>query len=189
MRPAVKELVVDASVVINLLGSGSPRELIEAIGQRLILPMRTRDEVLYDPSGRGNAAPALQALADAGLIDFVELSEVAREIFWSLIRELGDGEAAAIACAVSAGIALAVDDKKARRIAGDLNPRPQLVYSVELFFIDEVRDALPEHRIAELLYSALREARMRVPSEYRARVVQLIGEARASECTSLGFWR
>jgi predicted nucleic acid-binding protein len=44
--------------------------------------------------------------------------------FVAFARELGDGEAATLAVAESRGMAVATDDRKARRVVTTLNPQP-----------------------------------------------------------------
>jgi hypothetical protein len=72
---------------------------------------------------------------------------------------LGDGESAAIAVAHDQQLAVALDDQKARRIAGERFPQLRLVSSVKVFALAEVAAELGND-LPNAVYSALINARM-----------------------------
>jgi hypothetical protein len=63
-----------------------------------------------------------------------------------------------------------------------------------MFTLDLMEMAIASAKLADgdrstIIFSALRHARMRVPVERRAEIVQLIGKERARDCSSLGPMR
>jgi hypothetical protein len=97
--------------------------------------------------------------------------------------DLGDGESAAIALADHLDAAIALDDGKARRIAQHQFPHIRMLSSVALFSTPDVAAALGL-KLADVVFSALMNSRMRVLPEDEAWVLALLGE-RAALCPSL----
>lgn len=113
-------LVLDASVLFNLLGTGRPKEILQAIGATCWVEQRTAAEVRRMPGQRAEGAP-LQPLLEHGCLKLCRMSEQAYETYLSLVSgpatdTLDDGESAAIAIAVDGLGSVVLDDKKARRI-------------------------------------------------------------------------
>lgn len=113
-------LVLDASVLFNLLGTGRPEEILQAIGVTCWVEQRTAAEVRRTPGQRTEGAP-LQPLFDNGCLKLCRMSDHAYETYISLVSGLStdtldDGESAAIAIAVDGFGSVVLDDKKARRI-------------------------------------------------------------------------
>src|ERR1700752_2831367 len=77
-------LVVDASVAINLLGSGSPAELLRALQRPLVMEETARDEGCRNPADGRPAREALDKLVDTGLLAYARLSEEAYIVFTEL---------------------------------------------------------------------------------------------------------
>jgi predicted nucleic acid-binding protein len=180
--------VLDASVVINLLGSGVADRVLTALDGRRVVPDVTSGEVLRHPltsSGRGDH---LEPYIRAGLVERVELLPTALATFMRLVGaespdDLGDGESAAIALAQELGLSIALDDTKARRIVREQFSLLQMVTTVELFALPSVAAALGAD-LADAVFSALVNARMRVTIENEPWVLLLLGD-RASSCASL----
>jgi hypothetical protein len=74
----------------------------------------------------------LEPLVTDGDLRRIEMGtdELAR--FVALARELDDGEAATLAVAESRGLAVATDDRKARRILTTLNPPPAITSTLAI---------------------------------------------------------
>ncbi|WP_229514193.1 hypothetical protein [Paraburkholderia terrae] len=111
---------MDASVLFNLLGTGKPKEVLQAIGVTCWVEQRTAAEVRRMPGQRTEGAP-LQPLFDDGCLKLCRMSDQAYEIYISLVSglptdTLDDGESAAIAIAADGFGSVVLDDKKARRI-------------------------------------------------------------------------
>src|SRR5207253_3083927 len=97
---------------------------------------------------------------------------------------LDDGEAATIAyAAVNGGTAL-LDERKAIRIANERFPTLRLGSTVDLFADPTVEQALGHANLADALFNALRNGRMRVLPQHLA-WVGMIGPERAALCASL----
>lgn len=181
-------VVLDASVVINILGCGAAARVLRAIPGRHVIPDITSREILRDPLAPSSPEDPLDALIAAALIERVQITAATMETFLDLVGaeppdDLGDGEAAAIALARELGLPLALDDTKARRIVREQFPGTSMLTSVDLFALPTVAAALGDE-LADTVFSALIHARMRVLPENDAWVRTLLGE-RADQCPSL----
>ena len=76
---------------------------------------------------------------------------------------LGDGEAAAIALAVSRGLDLIIDDRKARRVVSEQFKQLRAYWTVDLIQAASVVTALGRPMVDECFAKALRFGRMYVP--------------------------
>jgi len=184
-------LVLDASVVINLLGSGQPARLLRAIARPAVVVDIAKGEIKRDPSTRKSAATVLDALESQGLLKCVSLSDAGFEAFLALVGAvppdgLGDGEAATIAYAEEVQGAILIDERKALRIASARStPRPVLS-TLDLFSSRLSEEGIPTSELADLVFASLCNARMRVPRQFRPWVTGLIGAQRAAQCSTLG---
>jgi predicted nucleic acid-binding protein len=183
-------LVLDTSVVINLIATGCGDEILRALRS----PVLVVDVVAYELEGgrsKGRRdAERLTELVDAGLISIAALGEPGLLHFENLVvgagpETLDDGEAATIAFAIETGARAFVDERKAIRLCGTRFPRVSLGCTVDLFAHQSVRGALGKAKLADAVHLALRDARMRVLPQHIDWVVKLIGDARASECPCL----
>lgn len=180
--------VLDASVLINLLGCGATDRVLRAIPGRRIVADVTWREILRHPLDPEGAGDPLDPLAEAGLIERVALRAATLETFLELVGAeppdgLGDGEAAAIALVKELSLSVALDDNKARRVARERFPELEVRSSVDLLAAPPVVAALGGE-LADAAFSALVHARMRVLPENEAWVLRLLGE-RAAACPSL----
>jgi hypothetical protein len=191
LSEAHQTLVLDASVVINLLGSAQPERVLGVFARRPVLVVDiARDEVKRDPSNNKPATPTLMALESAELIKCVTLSEPAYGTFLDLVGapapdDLGDGEAATIAHAEEIKGTIVLDERKAQRIAlARAAPRPVLS-TLDLLSSTEIAEILPRVELADIVFASLRNARMRVPDLFRPWTIALIGTQRAAQCSAL----
>ena len=99
---------------------------------------------------------------------------------------LGDGEAATIAHALTSGASAVIDEKKATRIGAAKFPQLRLLSTLDLLSAPALAEALGGAALADALFSALIDARMGVPSQFRGWIVDVIGKERAAKCPSLG---
>jgi hypothetical protein len=186
-------LVFDASVTINFLGTGIAGKCIGLLDRHVIMADRTFAEIHRHPiKGRDHVAE-LDALVRNGQLQIETLSGTAKDLFFELIGDdltggLDDGEAAAIALAVSRGQStlIGVDDRKARAVLTARWPNQPQLYSLDLLTSELMVSGLPGDALADCVHSALQNARMRVPFSQRAAIVALIGVDRAKACPSLG---
>lgn len=180
--------VLDASVIINLLGSGIAERVLRSIPGRRIVVENTSREVVRHPLAPSSKADPVVPLVRAGLLEQVTLTAESLATFMGLVgaespNDLGDGESAAIAVAQHLQLGVSLDDTKARRIVREQFPRLRLVSSVDLFALSEVAAELGGD-LVDAVFSALIHARMRVLPENEAWVLLLLGD-RAAECPSL----
>ena len=184
-------LALDASVVINLLGTGMAAKIIGALGRKCVVERNAWREVIRDPLTGRSAAEPLGALRDCDLLERQEMHGDATAVFLDLSlaqppEGLGDGEAATLAHAVTSGASAVIDERKAIRIGAAKFPELRLLSTLDLLNAGSVAEALGGASLADAVFSALIHARMRVPSEFREWVVDLIGRDRASRSPSLG---
>jgi hypothetical protein len=181
-------LVLDASVLINFLGSGCVETLLGALPARILMADRTFDEVVKDPSGRMPAPEDRRALIARGLIAVQGLDRVASELFLELVCKpdcLDDGEAAAVALAAVAGAVPVLDEKRARRVFRERYPGQPLASSAGLFRSLYENGRLPPEQVREALRQALQKARMSVVPEELEWTVRILGPELARACPSL----
>jgi predicted nucleic acid-binding protein len=143
--------------------------------------------------GRSRGRPdadILEELVAEKLIEIVNLDEAAEANFERLVigpaaETLDDGEAGTIAYAAGAGITAVIDERKAIRLCEKFFPKLQIVCTVDILFHAEVRRTLGDGFLADAVFRALKNGRMRVLPQHVKSVVDLIGAARAAECHSL----
>lgn len=182
-------LVLDASVVLNLLGTGQATRILEALRRKVLMDEHAIKEIIYDPFNGAPGEQAIAALATAGLIKRHRLTTPAYELFLELTGalppdDLGDGEAATIATADHAHAIPVIDERKARRIVSARTPTTTVLHTIDLLAYPAVVKAF-NHEVGDIVYGALRHARMRVPEDCRAWVLDAVGLERAKQCPSL----
>lgn len=182
-------LVLDASVLINILATGFARDILEALPEKCLVPERVAAEVRRDPRDRQNTSP-LGPYVDGELLTMVGLAGQPLVTFISLVsgpleEALDDGEASTLAIAHHGGYAAAIDENKARNLAGRHFPALRCVRTVDLLQRDEIVATLAKDRYVEAIASALEFGRMQVPPEQQAWVCHLVGEDSAGRFPSL----
>lgn len=182
-------VILDASAIINLNGSGLALEILTAVDHKFLVAEDVVQEIaLGIETGRPDAK-LLTNLIEAGAIQPVTLGTAGLELFEQItigesFQTLDDGEAATIALAAELNAAAVIDEKKGRRICFERAPAVSLIGSVEIFLHPDVQQALG-NRLANVVFSALSVARMQVLPEHQAWVVELLGVDRAGLCRSL----
>jgi hypothetical protein len=186
-------LVFDASVTINFLGTGIARECVQLLDRPVIMADRTFGEIYRHPIKGCNHVTELDNLVRTGHLLIEPLNNDAKELFYDLTggnlsSGLDDGEAAAIALAVSKGhtTIIGIDDRKARTLLAARWPRQRHLYSLDLLMSQRLVSGLSLPTLAAAIHSALKHARMRVPISQRASIIDLVGIERARECPSIG---
>jgi len=192
-RDEATAFVLDASVLINLLGSGAAERLLTALPGPVMVADLTFREVLRDPSGRIPPAGIRQTLAETGLVEVRSLDDTQALLYLELASapdpdRLDDGEAATVALAVGCGAVPVLDETKARRVYRSRFPGSLLESTAGLFRRLNDEDRLPPDDLRSALYQALRQARMHVVSEEREWVIRTLGPELARQCPSLR-WR
>jgi hypothetical protein len=129
----------------------------------------------------------LDILIAARLVERVAVEGAALTIYEALIdgtycETLDDGEAARIAVAAQYGAVAVLDERKAKRICGQHFPNVDQGCTAQ--WLVQIA-ALGTAVRAEAMINALRLGRTRVPPEFLAAVVALVGIEAASACPSL----
>jgi predicted nucleic acid-binding protein len=182
-------LVLDASVIINVLATGCAEQLLHALPHRCLIVATTSREVLRHPLDRKATGDPLKKLVDEGLLVRTTLPDAALGRFMEFVQartpdDLDDGEAASLATSEALACAVAMDERKGRRIARARFPDLVLHSSVDLFR-DPIVSAALGTKLSEAVYSALIHANMRVLDEHVQWVRELVGAERIANCPSM----
>ena len=114
-------VVFDASVLINLLASQQAEDIIRSLGVPAYICPVVLEETMYVRSEVAGEPPqevCMDKSLDAGALEEVDLNDDnEQELYIEYSMSLDDGEAMTIALAESRCLAVATDDKKARRLA------------------------------------------------------------------------
>lgn len=116
-RPVV---ILDACVLINILASGRPQEILSGGVYRFGIGAVVSKESMYLRSSNPSTPPEvvdLRRFLDAQSLTVHDLSGGHEQtLYVDYAAELDDGEAMTVALALSRGWTMATDDRKARRI-------------------------------------------------------------------------
>ena len=193
LHSAHERLVLDASVLINILGTGRSNIILQALNRIVMVDEIALREVTIDPFSGERSATVLSDLRQSGLIEVISMGNEAYEMFISLTGgdppdDLDDGEAATLAQAAFGNYVAVIDERKAVRVSGIQFPELELLNSLDLLTSQELLEQNGRDAIVDFVHLALRNARMRVPPSERPWIVNLLGDDRARECPSLGFY-
>jgi predicted nucleic acid-binding protein len=159
------EVVLDASVVINLLGTGVAKEILTAFEFKCTIDKLAAQEIVRHPRPDGDLKKELGLLAREDLIREVRLSDAEYKAFLELVGApspsgLGDGEAATLVQAVSLRAVAVIDERKAKRIAAARYPGLKIASTTDILFHRSVMSRLGENNVAAAITDARRHARM-----------------------------
>ena len=182
-------IVADASALINLVASGTARE----IAQTLPVPLRVVRNVARELEGgrpRWRTSEQLMGLEAGGLVEIVDLDSAALGYFEALVvgpasETLDDGEAATIACALTNDLVALIGERKAWRICRERFRSLTVATTIDLLLSSVTGRALGTTGVADAVFNALKDGRMRVPARHMERVVKIVGAERAALCSSL----
>ena len=183
--------VLDASVVINLLGCGMGSEILAALPGQALIADRVERELRYHPIQGWEINEPMHRWQSQGLLKTVTMNESMLSRYLDLINPLppdylDDGEAASIAVAEVLDADIVLDERRARRIVSERFTTLNLQSTAGLFRLAADSGALDRDALATAFHQALIQARMRVvPEELIAWVIAMIGRERASQCRSL----
>jgi predicted nucleic acid-binding protein len=183
-------IAADTSAVINLNATGCAREILRAIPNKvMVVDVVLRELEEGRPRGRRDA-DSLQALVAAGLVEIGKLGDIAALHFERLVvgpaaMTLDDGEAATIAFAVARGAIAVVDERKATRLCAQMFPELCVGCTVDMLAHPKVQQGLGKPTLAEAVFKALYQGRMRVLPQHVEWVIGLIGPEKAAMCSSL----
>jgi predicted nucleic acid-binding protein len=174
-------LILDASVLFNVLGSGVAEDILRAIDVPCLVEERTAAEVRRMPGERVESSP-LSPLFDAGYLQLHRMSAEAYETYLSLVsglptETLDDGESAAIALSTGGLGAVVLDDKKARRILSSRFAGVASATSLS-FMVEAARRAgWGEQKLRGAITLARTVSRMAVLHHERAMYEQLFAQS------------
>ena len=154
------ELLLDACVVINLIGSGVPlAELAGANQSQFLMARLAAQEVLFlgSESEEGALEPIVLERLEQGSLGLVDFDDDERLAFIELARHLDDGEAATLAIAHRRRWPVATDDRKAQRLAESLEP-PILLVSTSALLREWAMTTDSSRQIADALRNVERRA-------------------------------
>ncbi|SOE70894.1 Predicted nucleic acid-binding protein, contains PIN domain [Burkholderia sp. D7] len=183
-------LVLDTSVVINLLATGRATSILEALS----IPIIVTDTVVREiEQGAINGRPEpelLKTMIGDQVMRVGELEGQTLTNFFDLVsgstsQSLDDGEAATLVFAYGNGYSAAIDEKKATRLAAERFGSLCLVTTIDILAHETVRTSLGEALLAEATFQALHLARMQVREHQFDWVVRLIGAENVEACSSL----
>lgn len=185
-------LVLDTSVLINLHACKYGEHILRAIPNDIVIPSIVARELEHETSQKNGEYKFLNSLVTDGIVTLANLTDAEYELFQTLTStspSLDDGEAATIAVAATRHLFPIIDERKGRMRANTLMKKRTPGWSLDLFRHPTAITALGEQPAIEALYLALRDGRMRIPSENADDVITLIGMNRSQDCTCLPGYR
>ena len=190
-----RSLVGDASFWINIVATGRAEFILNSLRANVVITTTALTEL---GSGRekGRLTSAVVAeLIEGNLVRGVGLGANEEAVFLDLVAgptglTLDDGEAATIAFALSSDSVALIDERKATGLCRERYPALDVMSTTDLLLAEPTALALQPDGLAECLFMALSVARMRVPHQHLAKVCELLGDERRSQCRSLpAVWR
>jgi predicted nucleic acid-binding protein len=158
---------VDADVLMNLLATGCATEILRALELTLLAGATVSGELLYlesrEVTGQREQIDFTPA-EEAGVLNKVILEDRELGLVIALAQLVDDGEAEVIAIALTRGIVMATDDRKARRIA--LERGASLLSTPELLHRWQDLSSVPAQRMTHVLKLVNRRSRYRPPTTH-----------------------
>ena len=183
------QLVIDASVAVNLLASGRSLKILELLGRPIFVSEPVVSEL--EEGERLGYAPlgSVSGLVNAQLLQVMPLSGHALDVFVRLVSgsatdTLGDGEAATVALAVSHELTAVIDERKASRVSSQYRGL-RLATTIDLFASSQVAGGLGRASLAAAVAASLSGARMQVRETQFEWVWGLIGAEAVGRSPSL----
>lgn len=183
-------LVLDASVIINLLATGHARAILRAVPAAIVVTDNVVREIGQGAiNGRAEPKQLLELIQDQ-ILKSEELSGVALQHFFDLVSgntatSLGDGESATLALAHSADFTAAIDEKKATQISSQRFETLRLITTVDILAYEPVRISIGDKALAVATLQALKHARMQVRDRQFDWIEKVIGRENVGLCPSL----
>jgi len=148
-------LLLDASCLLNLYATGRLREIAEVLPCQLcVAGYVAEQEALYvRRAGPTDAEEVripvdLSSLYEDGLMQLMCLENLTEEATYvNIAAHLDEGEAITGALAFHRGCSVATDDRKARRVLGQLDPAVKLVSTLQLLKRWEEEAAVPQDEL------------------------------------------
>jgi predicted nucleic acid-binding protein len=163
------EAILDASVIINLLGTKEPSVVLKALGHKSLVEQRTLREVRRHPVPGLPVETVLADLKALDLLEEVRMTEQEYEVYLTYVSpplgtRLDDGESAALAISPR-GACVVIDERKARQRAAAEVPSLVVVSTLRLVLTSAHRAGWSTDRARHLVEQAIQHSRMAVPKE------------------------
>ena len=149
---------------MNLLATGFPVAILQALKMVLLIPPTVDGEAIYlenEKPGGPRVLIDLAPLEAAGVLSKVALTGDEFDLVVQLARTVDDGEAEVIAIGLRRGLEIATDDRKARRIA--LGQGGVLLSTPDLLLRWQTSASIPDQVMGQILGSVGRRSRYRPP--------------------------
>lgn len=171
--------VLDASVIINLLGTKEPVAVLDALGHKCLIEQRTLREVCRHPIPGLLVESVLSDLVSRNLLEEVRMTEDEYEVYLSYVSSplgtrLDGGESAALAVA-GRGACVVIDERKARRRAAATVPNIFVASTLRLVLTSAHRAGWGAARAKSLVEQAIQHSRMAAPKEEAHLLDSLLG--------------
>ncbi len=180
-KPNKQVLVLDASVLINLMGTGHADQFLISLGAECFIEELALAEVTRHPITSREVAPEIESLIAEKLITRVAMGDRAFQLFKELTSKsssdsLDDGESATLAYAYDHSLIACIDEKKATRIAKAQFPGLAIISTVELFRELAKRTNSDPTLLGTMLANSCTYARMRIPNQHKLWVMSFLKE-------------
>jgi len=179
-EPESPALIIDTSALINILGCGDPKRLLECLGRICVVEERVLGELRRHPVPTLDARKEVETLANAGLIRLSRMTDEEYELYLQIaavsgVPGLGSGESAAIALAATPGAchAIVLDERKARHRVAQRFAQLRVVSSLNVFLEAGHNGKLDQATIRSFFSTALDTASMGILKEERTLVAHL----------------
>lgn len=185
-----ESVVADTSVIINLIATSSIETILGVLPNKCLVVEEVMLELEAGWASGKKDADKISELSRENHIEIVRLENDCIGYFEELVSgpsvsTLDDGEAATIAYAADRGLIALIDESKGERISqqrfGDL----QVATTVDILSHRRVQTEFGRDKLADVVFNALYDGRMRVRQDQLAWITGLIGAERASQCISL----
>lgn len=187
-------LVLDASVVINLLATGHAPAILAALRVPVLLPEPVLREVENGEQRGHGAATKCRDIPIDGRIAIAQLDSASFPLFMELVSgasatSLGDGEAATIAIAAARRGCAVIDERKANRLLAARFRQIARATTIDVLSHTLVSSRLGKTTLASAVSSAVAEARMHVTDAQFGWVAKTIGTSQVTSMSSLRRFR
>ena len=183
-------IVLDASVIINLLATDRASEIVRSLGTTVVTTESVAREIQRGGALGRREYSGLNELIEKNVIEVCELGERSTEIFFGLVsgsaaNSLGDGEAATLALSEERRYVAAIDERKATRMASEGFPLLKVATTIDILSYAGAQGGVSKDALSESVLSALKVAKMQVWDHQFEWVVNLIGLEAAKTCSTL----
>ncbi|CAJ6492282.1 Uncharacterised protein [Burkholderia pseudomallei] len=177
------KLILDTSVLINLLGCRAAAEVFSALEPPCMVEDKVFGEISRHPVPGLCHVEELQALQAAGFIERVRMEKQEYSKYLELIQaplgqRLDVGESATLAVAQQRALTVVIDENKARSFVRSRMSQLTVVSTLSMLISVTVRLGKDVAYLQRLVMAARENARMGVPRDER----DLLSEVLASGC-------